>query len=496
MQTYLTPNTLWPTVWNAPVALKALRTESSLRTRPRTTPRASKAILFLVAVNALLLSSAMQAQSPVPAINQPLKPATTSPGAPAFVLTVNGTGFVQGSVVQWNGAGRQTHFVSSDRLTARIPPVDVAQAGTASVSVASPSPGGGISNVVFFPIHQPEQAVSLMSSDMDSLGANISVCPADFNGDGIVDLASTDVANGMVRVFLGNGNGTFVSFSNAPVPMAHGLADGDFNRDGILDLVVAPLTQGHISILLGNGDGTFSVGGTFATRTGGPYYVTVDDFNADGKLDVVTANSTSNDISVLLGNGDGTFQNTVNYDAAVDARQVAVGDFNRDGKPDLAVSSDGGLSILLGNGDGTFQPQTLYLLSTTDNPNIVIADLNRDSNLDVVVVGSAGDVSVLLGNGDGSFQSPIVYATGGFSVSVIAADFNGDGKLDLATGNYYTSNISVLLGRGDGTFRTHVDYPADYGARGLAVADFTGDGKLDLAVANQFVPTISIFLQF
>lgn len=494
MQTYPTPNALSSRVSNVHITSNQPGNESTRRTC--TQSHIGKLTLFFVLIGTLLLSAAMHAQSPVPAINQPLKPATVSPGAAAFVLTVNGTGFVQGSVVQWNGSARQTHFVSSDRLTARILAADIAQAGTASVSVASPSPGGGTSNVVFFPINQPERSVSLTSSDLDSPGANILVCAGDFNRDGIVDLASTDYANGMVRVFLGNGDGTFVSFSDAAVPWAHGLAQGDFNGDGVLDLVVAPLTKGYISILLGNGDGTFSVGGTFATRSGGPYFVTVGDFNADGKLDVVTTNALSNDISVLLGNGDGTFQNTVNYDAAADARQVAVGDFNRDGKPDLAVASDGGLSILLGNGDGTFQRQTLYLLSTTDNPNVITADLNRDSVLDVAIVGTSGVVSVLLGNGDGSFQSPITYATGGFSSSLIAADFNGDGKLDLATGNYYTSNLSVLLGRGDGTFRTHLDYPADLGARGLAVGDFDGDGRLDLAVANQFIPTISIFLQF
>ena len=81
------------------------------------------------------------------------------------------------------------------------------------------------------------------------------------------------------------------------------------------------------------------------------------------------------------------------------------------------------------------------------------------------------------------------------SATVIAADFNGDGILDLATGNYYDANIAILLGNGDGTFGAHVNYPAASGARGLAVADFNGDGRLDLAVANQFVDSISVFLQ-
>jgi hypothetical protein len=149
----------------------------------------------------------------------------------------------------------------------------------------------------------------------------------------------------------------------------------------------------------------------------------------------------------------------------------------------------------LGNGDGTFQSQTLYGLGTTDNPYLVIADLNGDGKLDLAVANTAGSVSILLGNGDGSFQSSVPYATGGFSATVITADFNGDGILDLATGNYYDANIAILLGNGDGTFGAHVNYPAAAGARGLVAADFNGDGRLDLAVANQFVDSISVFLQ-
>jgi len=307
----------------------------------------------------------------------------------------------------------------------------------------------------------------------------------------------TEFATSSVRILLGNGAGAFQSFQTYPACFAHGLASGDLNGDGILDLAVADAGCGQVSILLGNGDGTFSDGGSFGTGIAGlaPYSVAVGDFNSDGKLDLATANEFGNTASVLLGNGDGTFQSHVDCGTGGDSRQVATGDFNGDGRLDLAVSSSEGVSILLGNGDGTFQSQTLYPLATTDNPYLVIADLNGDGKLDLAVANTAGSVSVLLGNGDGSFQDPATYATGGFSATVIAADFNGDGILDLATGNYYSANVAILLGNGDGTFGAHVNYPAASGARGLVAADFNGDGRLDLAAADQFVPSISVFLQ-
>jgi FG-GAP-like repeat/Abnormal spindle-like microcephaly-assoc'd, ASPM-SPD-2-Hydin len=156
------------------------------------------------------------------------------------------------------------------------------------------------------------------------------------------------------------------------------------------------------------------------------------------------------------------------------------------------------------NGDGSFQPQSQYPVNGTNNLYLIVADLNRDGKLDLAVAetGGAGfvrtgngSVSVLLGNGDGTFHSGGSYATGGVSISVTAADFNGDGILDLATANYTSSSISLLLGNGDGTFRAPLKYPAGDGARGMAVGDFNGDGRLDLAVGNQFVDSISIFLQ-
>jgi len=456
--------------------------------------------LFVAALLAPLgFSPTAWAQNPVPLISQPLVPEAAAPGGTGFTLTVNGTDFVSGSVVHWNGAARTTHFVDQSRLTATIPATDIAKAGTASVAVVNPEPGGGTSGTVFFPIHAPMPSVSLARTDFSPTGVwNIYVVTADFNGDGELDFAVTEFISGQVQILLGKGDGTFQLFQTYPACSAHGLASGDFNGDGILDLAVADAGCGQVSILLGNGDGTFTEGGSFSTGGGAtfaPYSVAVGDFNSDGKLDLATANETINKASVLLGNGDGTFQSHVDYDTGADSRQVATGDFNGDGRLDLAVSSSEGVSILLGNGDGTFQSQTLYPLGTTDNPYLVIADLNGDGKLDLAVANPAGSVSILLGNGDGSFQSSVPYATGGFSATVIAADFNGDGILDLATGNYYDANIAILLGNGDGTFGAHVNYPAAAGARGLVAADFNGDGRLDLAVANQFVDSISVFLQ-
>jgi hypothetical protein len=455
--------------------------------------------LFVAALLAPLgFSSTAWAQNPVPLISQPLVPEAAAPGGTGFTLTVNGTGFVSGSVVHWNGAARTTHFVDQGRLTANIPGTDIAKAGTAAVNVVNPGPGGGTSGAVFFPINTPEGSVSLAGTDFNSPGENIYVVAADFNGDGKLDLAVTEFGSSSVRILLGNGDGTFQSFQTYPACHAHGLASGDFNGDGILDLAVADAGCGQVSILLGNGDGTFTEGGSFSTGGGAtfaPYSVAVGDFNSDGKLDLVTANELINKASVLLGNGDGTFQSHVDYDTGVDSRQVATGDFNGDGRLDLAVSSSEGVSVLLGKGEGNFQSQTLYPLWSTLNPYLVFAHLDTDGKLDLAVANTAGSVSILLGNGDGSFQSSVPYATGGFSATVIAADFNGDGILDLATGNYYDANVAILLGNGDGTFRPQINYPAAYGARGLVAADFNGDGRLDLAVANQFVDSISVFLQ-
>lgn len=295
--------------------------------------------LFVAALLAPLgLGPTARAQNPVPLISQPLVPEAAAPGGTGFTLTVNGTGFVSGSVVHWNGAARTTHFVDQGRLTANIPGTDIAKAGTAAVNVVNPGPGGGTSGVIFFPINRAEVSVSLAETDFNAPGENIYVVAADFNGDGKLDLAMTEFGSSSVRILLGNGDGTFQSFQTYPACRAHGLASGDFNGDGILDLAVADAGCGQVSILLGNGDGTFTEGGSFSTGAGAtfaPYSVAVGDFNSDGKLDLVTANELINKASVLLGNGDGTFQSHVDYDTGVDSRQVATGDFNGDGRLDL-----------------------------------------------------------------------------------------------------------------------------------------------------------------
>jgi hypothetical protein len=334
------------------------------------------------------------------------------------------------------------------------------------------------------------------------------IVAGDFTGDGRLDLATANWGSNDVSVLLGNGDGTFqpaVEYTVGQNPDAlvgqnpDALVAGDFNGDGRLDLAVADAGNGSLggvgSILLGNGDGTFQAPKTFA---GEQHALVAGDFNGDGRLDLAATYVDS--VSVLVGNGDGTFQAPEEYAAGLHPWALAAGDFNGDGRLDLAVADLGapqligsGVSILLGNGDGTFpelQP------GAVERPrSVVAADFNGDGRLDLATANSISDnISVLLGNGDGTYRPEQRFATGQLPSSPVAGDFNGDGRPDLATVNLDSNDISVLLGNGDGTFQPAVQYAVGSGPDAIVAGDFNGDGKLDLAVANSGDNTVSILL--
>ena len=185
----------------------------------------------------------------------------------------------------------------------------------------------------------------------------------------------------------------------------------------------------------------------------------------------------------MLGNGNGTFQPNTDFQTGLNSYYVAVGDFNKDGKQDLAVANwgDGTVSVLLGNGDGTFQPQVQYVTGNTPS-SVAVGDFNEDGNLDLAVTDANGvAVSILLGRGDGSFLNPSKYPTEFAGLSVVVGDFDHDGKQDLAIA---ASNLDILLGNGDGTFQPYVSYPTPAEAGSVALGDFNRDGNQDLAVTS------------
>jgi hypothetical protein len=476
------------------------------------------------------LTASLLAQSnPIPFLNQPLVPTAVAPGSPEFTLTVNGTGFVSGAVVKWNGAPLATSFVSYSRLMAAVPAASIATASTVNVTVTNPAPGGGTSSSVLFTITLPTSSLTFSTSVLNVGATPGAVVTGDFNNDGKTDLAVLNLNQpdscyqnggvGTLQILLGNGAGGFSTASNTCFQESGinivgfpFLVAEDFDGNGNLGLAAESYADGVSALLIypGNGDGTLSESDveplSDEPKTIIPAFA---DFNGDGHLDF-SFTQTDDDfpgIFVYLGNGNGTFTCCYGGDLSYPAGTgVFAGDFNGDGILDLAIINYDAdvqtgpitpLGIVLGVGGGFFSEAANQPSTTLVDPgSAVTADFNGDGILDLAFApsGSTG-LTILKGNGDGTFTQLNSEPTLGCSGSSVAvADLNGDGKLDLVrVGGANT--IEIFLGNGDGTFQTGFTETVGNAPQSVVIGDFNADGRLDIAVANSADNTVTILLQ-
>lgn len=319
-----------------------------------------------------------------------------------------------------------------------------------------------------------------------------SVASGDLNGDGKLDLAITSKGSGSVTVLLGNGKGGFargVEYAAGKQPGNVLLAD--LSGAGKLDIVVTDSATGSILVLRGNGDGTFAKAVSHGAIAN-PVAMVLGNFGGKGKIDIAAASATG--IVVLLNDGAGHLSATTSIPLTHSLTALAAADLKANGRDDLfAANADGTVSVLEGDGKGGFSAHSAVKVSAGAISSIVAGDFNRDGRADLAVAQTGSSkLTVLLGRGDATFESGVNYTVGNSPAHLIAVDLKGDGKIDLVAANAAANTFSVLAGKGDGTFKPTVDFAAGNSPLAIAAGDFYGGGHVDLAIVNSGDATISM----
>jgi len=337
-----------------------------------------------------------------------------------------------------------------------------------------------------------------------NLGTNYDqLCAGDFNGDSKPDLAMISFNAKKLLILTNNGNGGFAICTNytcADTPQC--IATGDFNNDDKLDIAVVSYPGDSITVWLGNGNGTFPTSRvtSFTVNYNWPG-ISVGDFNHDGKLDVVVATYGPR---ILRGHGDGYFDLFTNYDNGAGCFDVATENFNNDTNLDFVTAnySSSSMSVFLGGGDGGFPAHTNYSGASSEyHYAVAVGDFNNDGLPDLATVNYyANSVSVRTNNGDGTFGAETNFSTKALQPSALAvSDFNGDGNMDILTANTaINAALSILSGNGNGRFDTAVTNFTGLGkwapSRSICVADFNGDGRPDIASTQLATNAVTVLL--